>query len=135
MSRILPATAILLVCAAPALADIVVKTRDGRTIRVPVDAHDIASIDFNPPGTAAPAGNTRWVDATNASHYFERRGDEWQEYSNGQVAYRHVHKRVTPEFVEMLDTSRNVWVRLYADRDEWSTDTKNWTRSVQGSWK
>jgi hypothetical protein len=75
------------------------------------------------------------VDAAQASHYFEKQGGEWVEYADGKIVYRYAHKQSTAEFVEMFDASRNVTVRIYADHDQWSTDMRNWTTSVRGSWR
>lgn len=49
MRRTMIASLIAVLCAAlPAFSDIVIRTKDGRALRVQVDANEIASIDFSP---------------------------------------------------------------------------------------
>ena len=56
MRRTMIASLIAVFCAAlPAFSEIVIHTKDGRAIRVPVDASEIASIDLSPSGPSLPA--------------------------------------------------------------------------------
>jgi hypothetical protein len=63
MRRIMIVSLIAALCAAlPAFSDVVIRTKDGRALRVQVEASEIASIDFMPskpppPATVNPLGS------------------------------------------------------------------------------
>lgn len=150
--QIIPLAMALLAAVAPASAEIVIRTKDGKTYKVPVEAAEIASIELQPSGAPlaatappillappAPAPHTvptsRWVDDSRSSHFFVKEGAQWIEYLTGMIYTYYTPKQTTPEFVELYDPSRHESVRLFADHAEWSKDQKKWTVTDRGSWR
>jgi hypothetical protein len=76
--------ALVVSIALPALADVVIRGRDGTVYRVPINAQDVASIELVP-GAGSPPQNVGqigmpWV-VNNAGNIFRGDGRSWQQLS------------------------------------------------------
>ena len=69
------------------------------------------------------------------AHYPDE--NQWKEQDEyGQPFFWFVEQARTPEYIELLDESRNLLIRLYADRVaiKSNTDETNWGVMRNGKW-
>lgn len=66
-------------------------------------------------GPATPDTRRYWV-VTPGRYFLNTGGKTWDEFGGGRKVFTFTETRRTAEFVEFFDTSRNLWIRLYADR-------------------
>ncbi len=64
--------------------------------------------------------------------YFFHTGIEWVQHIAKEHAFRFREIRRTPEFIEMFDLDRGIWMRLEADRAKRSFNNKDWEFIAKG---
>ena len=64
--------------------------------------------------------------------YFFHTGIEWVQHIAKEHAFRFREIRRTPEFIEMFDLDRGIWMRLEADRAKRSFNNKDWEFNAKG---
>ena len=95
-----------------------------------------------PAQAAAPERNLwKWENQKNASGTLTRTATGWREdkvivMGNSRrtemMTYRETAS--TPEYIEMIDDSRNVINRCYDDHTEWRFGNGPWNKEWQGGW-
>jgi len=67
--------------------------------------------------------------------YFENpHGDQWLEHYHARTTYRLIEKNRVEDYVEIVDDSRNLKVRLYNDRQEQSVSGGHFRKLRDGGW-
>ena len=82
-----------------------------------------------------PLGFTKWAyksDETGKAGSFEKRGSAWVEVKEGKDWSRFVEVARTPEYVEIKDPSRGVFVRLTPTKASWSRNRSGWLPIAEG---
>jgi hypothetical protein len=81
-------------------------------------------------------GRQAWRYENGTGGVFERiRGDEWLERRNGYrdpIRFREVRR--TPDYVELYDRGRNLYVRIFDDALDQRTEGTDWQEVFQGRW-
>lgn len=99
--------------------------------------------EIDSPEIAGPAvlplqDRMKWVYAESpegAGGMLSKTSDSaWSETRSDRVNYTFAEIARSSEFVELLDSSRGLFVRLYADHMEWRRDGQDWARGQNGAW-
>ena len=72
------------------------------------------------------------ADDFGTKNEFRQEGSEWVELKNGNVWAHFTESNRTPDYVELYDAGRNVWVRLTLTDASWSRDQTHWQVTAHG---
>lgn len=99
---------------------------------------DVLLVANNPKIEACKPGSLHFQryeipkDQQGRFRYFFHTGIEWVQHIGREHAFRFRELRRTPEFIEMYDLDRGIWMRLAPDHAERSFNNKDWEFIAKG---
>lgn len=76
----------------------------------------------------------RYAHEGKTGYLFRTEGKNWQELTLDGTRYHFQEMDRTPGHVDLLDPSRELWLRLHADRGQWRLKKGDWVNWYAGSW-